>query len=268
MNRLARLASPSLLVAAALLAAPVAAGGLVKPKLPVPKIPDAAKEALPSPTSQPAPLMIGWPHTISTGVLGNCAREPAPHEVIVYDGLNFTGTCAVLTAGFYPSGPNLAIGDNKLSSIKVGSAVRARVYLHPNYTGRWNMYKENTRGGGLADFNDTVTSMRVEPGDRSPSCDDLRDGEFALFEHPHGLGDCVVLPASEVYPTPDTLGIGDDTVSSIYNNSARHITGFADPNFSSTLGIEVPPRSRNDALPTGGSFYNGIDDDISSVRSR
>lgn len=263
MNRLTRLASPSLLVAAALLAAPVAAGGLVKPLSPQ-KIPDAAKQTLPSPTQ----LVIGWPHTISTGKLGNCAREPAPHEVIVYDALNFAGTCAVLTAGFYPSGPNLAIGDNKLSSIKVGSAVRARVYLHPNYTGGWSMYKENTRSGGLASFNDTVTSMRVEPADRSPTCNDLRQGEFALFEHPYGRGDCVVLPASEVYPTPDTLGIGDNTVSSIHNNSTRRITGFADPNFSGNFGIDVPPGQRNEALPTGGTISHGIDDDISSVYSQ
>jgi hypothetical protein len=94
-------------------------------------------------------------------------------------------------------------------------------------------------------MNDTASSYRVIPADRSWNCDDLVDGEFALFKDvpgdntqvqctwgPNGKQqDCVVLDTGIIYyNTPADMGIGNDSISYVANNSAYPIRLFHDAN--------------------------------------
>lgn len=216
-----------------------------------------------TPPAQPQP--IGWPSTIITANSVDCSREPLANEVIVATGTGFGGHCARLTPGFYPYAGNLVVGNDAISSIKVGSGVRARVFKDPIYSGGWNLYNSGTRSGAIGDFNDKITSMRVEPGNRAVTCDDLREGEIALFEHPRGQGDCVVLTGVGQYPNAESMGIKNDSISSMRNNTALKLQAFWHPNMS-LLGAECAPHDKVDSLSTGGLLTTGINDNISSIR--
>lgn len=209
------------------------------------------------------PAPPGWPHTIQSGRLVDCATEPAPSEVLVASDSNFRGRCAILTPGFYPNPGNLVVGNDAISSIKVGSAVRARGFASPQFADRWWIYPPGTRSGAIIP-NDVLSSFRIEPANRSALCDDLREGEIALFEDSYFYGDCVVLPANESYASPENMGIENDSISSIRNNSALKLVAFYDFGFSKA-GIEIPPHTNKATLTGDGWFTNGINDSISSV---
>ncbi|WP_096331497.1 hypothetical protein [Nannocystis exedens] len=244
---------------------PTPGPGTFQPPVDIPKdggvLDPGPKPPTPTPPSEPK----GWPHSILTGTATNCARNPLPHEVLVYRDSNFAGSCAALTPGFYPYAANFLVGNDAISAIKVGSAVRARIFKDPVFAGDWNAYAPGTMAAGLGGFNDRISSIRVEPASRSQLCDDLREGEIALFENSYLRGDCVVLPGDESYANAESMGIENDSISSMRNNSARRLVAFWHPSFSQG-GIELPPHSELDSLPKGGFLSEGLDDDISSIQ--
>lgn len=256
-----------LLAVAVLGATPAHAGKTLKPGL----RPEVGKQPFELDPGQqptqppPPPPQKGWPNLIQTGSDVNCQREPGPREVIVYRDGNFAGNCAVLAPGFYPFAANFLVGNDAISSVKVGSAVRARVFKDPVYAGEWNIYVPGTRTAGIGGFNDKISSMRVEPADRSANCDDLRDGEIALYENSSFRGDCVVLPGEGSYANAETMGIENDSISSIRNSSGKRMDTFWDPSFSRG-SQQLPPHSEIKQLSQGGFMTNGIDDDISSIQ--
>jgi hypothetical protein len=147
--------------------------------------------------------------------------EPAANEVYVYTNGNFGGTCAALYGGFYPNSGTgtggFGLPNDSISSLKVGSSVRARLFADGIYGGSWFWF------GGFGDYavmpsgwNDVTSSIRVESNDRSTTCNDLQPGEFALFRDANFGSDCVVLHYSRYYVTPSDMGIANDSVSSVY----------------------------------------------------
>jgi hypothetical protein len=119
----------------------------------------------------------------------------------------------------------------------------------------------------LGAWNARISSMRVEPANRSYTCDDLRENEIALFENSYFSGDCVVLSAAESYSSPETMGIENDSISSIVNNSALTLRAYFDYNFSNdSMGLDVAPHRSFGVLPGDSWFTNGIDDSTSSIR--
>jgi hypothetical protein len=215
-----------------------------------------------TPTTPPLP---GWPHTIVSGTSVSCSRNPGPNEVIVARDPSFGGTCAVLTPGFYPQPANLVVGNDAISSIKVGSAVRARAFKNPVYGGAWTIYPPNTMAAGLGSFDNSISSFRIEPANRSETCEDLREGEIALYELEYLRGDCVVLPGDSSYANPDTMGIEGDSISSMWNNSARKLIAYWHSGFNQA-GAEVKPHAKAEYLKHDGTFTDGIDNDILSVQ--
>lgn len=242
---------------------------LKKEVLPSPGNLPAQMEQVPPPAAPPPPQAPpepkGWPNKISTASEGNCAREPGPKEVIVYRDPGFTGRCAVLTPGFYPFAENFLVGNDAITGIKVGKQVRARVFKDPVYSGSWTTFGPESRSAGVGGFNDKISSIRVEPANRSESCDDLREGEIALYEHPRQQGDCVVLPGVGSYPNAENMGIRNDGISSLRNNSGLRLLTFWHPSFGQQ-SLPVEPHTKVDSLPTDGLFTTGINDNISSIR--
>lgn len=246
--------------------APAPAGKVIKPGVHIPKDGGVLDPGVTPTTPSPPPEVKGWPHSILTGSSTTCARNPLPHEVLVYRDRNFAGSCAVLVPGFYPYAANFLVGNDAVSAIKVGSDVRARVFKDPVFAGDWNAYAPGTMAAELGGYNDKISSIRVEPAKRSQLCDDLREGEIALFENSHARGDCVVLPGDDSYANAESMGIENDSISSMRNNSARRLIAFWHPSFSQG-GIELPPHSKVDTLSTGGFLTEGINDNISSIQT-
>jgi hypothetical protein len=146
---------------------------------------------------------------------------PQANEVFIFTDPNFGGTCAALFEGFYPNPSPLTPGsfglpNDSISSIKVGSAVRARLFQAIVYGGNFTMIGAmsilNTM---MAGWDNTVSSIRVERASRSTICDDLRAGEFALFRDANFISDCVVLFYGHSYQQPINMGIANDSVSSV-----------------------------------------------------
>lgn len=220
-----------------------------------------------------APPVPGWPHDIRFGKTEGCARNPFPLEVIVYEDPNFTGKCSILMPGFYPRDFQLLVRNDSISAIKVGQLVRARAFKNGEYGGAFTTYGASSTIPKLtSDWNDSISSMRVEMANRSQSCDDVRDGEVGLYESENFSGDCVVLPADGSYATGAQMGIENDSISSIWNNSSKELIAYNSASFNSMHGIRVPPRTKIAELGKDGGNWlfgtEGINDNISSFVMR
>ena len=146
--------------------------------------------------------------------------NPPADEVWVFADANYRGKCANLTRGFFPNsgGPydgGFALANDSISSIKVGSASRATLFKDGVYGGSYISLVAGNYPGMPSGWNDAVSSLRVEDGSRSPKCDDLKPGEYALFRDTYLTGDCVVLHYKNNYDEPIYLGIANDSVSSV-----------------------------------------------------
>jgi hypothetical protein len=111
--------------------------------------------------------------------------------------------------------------------------------------------------------------MRVEPANRSEVCNDLQDGEFAVFRDSNFQGDCVVLPGDGQFENADVMGIANDSISSVKNDSSLWFQGYGDVNFQfGGTAVVVKPHTSESSLPTisGGAGDNVQNDRISSIR--
>jgi hypothetical protein len=159
--------------------------------------------------------------------------------------------------GFYPFPENFLVGNDDISSIKVGSGVRLRAYRDAVYAGGWTRFTPGTRSGGLGTWNDIISSIRVEPANRSEFCNDVQQGEIALFDSTYYQGDCVVLPGG-AYPNPSYMGIADNTISALINKTSKMLWTYADPDYNPWL-LSVSPQESRSGLPAA------LDNKISSM---
>ena len=224
----------------------------------------------------PVPPPLGWPHRVLFGSNAGCNRNPFPLEVIVYEDPNFTGRCAVLQPGFYPNENQLMVRNDSITSIKVGQLVRARAFRNGEYGGGFTDFgPSSSTGRVVSDWNDTISSLRVEPAARHPNCDDVVEGEIAFYGDPNFGGDCVVLPGdgSTSYATAAQLGIANDSISSIWNNTRNALVAFDNISFLGIHGIDVPAHTKVAELSKDGRQYlilttSGMNDAISSAIMR
>lgn len=224
------------------------------------------------PPVTPGPRVLGWPHQVLFGNNNGCARSPFPLEVIVYEDPSFTGKCAILQPGFYPRDWQLMVKNDSISSIKVGQLVRARAFKNAEFGGSFTIYGASSTVPRLtSDWNDAISSMRVELASRHVNCDDVGEGEIGLYESENFGGDCVVLPGdgSDSFATAAQMGIENDSISSIWNNSSKELVGYGGVSFSTQFGILVPPHTKVAELSKDRKFLftgtEGINDNISSV---
>jgi hypothetical protein len=97
--------------------------------------------------------------------------SPAADDVYIWFDSGYHGTCAALYAGFYPySGAvngGFGLPNDSISSLKVGSSVRARLFKDGTYGGE---YKDFTLSTGTmpSDWNDVVSSIRGVSRQQSP----------------------------------------------------------------------------------------------------
>jgi hypothetical protein len=193
---------------------------------------------------------------------------PGPYQVFVYRDSSYRKECRALSLGFYPTDGTLALPHDSISSFKVGSMVRFRAFRDETYGGSYAYWGPNTNFAALGSWDDAIGSARVELASRRAECDDVQEGEFALFEDFNFKGDCVVLSASQNYPTPKDMGFEDDSVSSVRNRSSRAITLHPDPwfggashSFRPYVEFNLSPNSCFLGLCT----YDGDNDEASSV---
>ncbi len=97
---------------------------------------------------------------IAQAAEASCA-DPGPYQVTIYSDWYYGGTqCNVLGVGSYPNPASMGMTDNWMSSLKVGSGVRAILFQNSNYSGTEATYIFNAPD--MLSMNDQTSSMIVQ----------------------------------------------------------------------------------------------------------
>jgi hypothetical protein len=192
---------------------------------------------------------------------------PAPFEVLVFTGKNFTGACASIGPGLYPHSEYLGLSEynDVTHSVRVGSLVRAVLFddapfaSSPVFVGP---------GSEMNNLSFGLSSMRVEPAGRrdtdqeSTSCKVL-SGEITLIS---SNNDCITLLALQFiqgasgtvtqrilgeFPQTEYIGLKNDSIACID-------TRKLDPRFAITVFEHHFYEGRSKTLPAG-VFFNADD---------
>ncbi len=106
-------------------------------------------------------VVIGLVASVICLAVVNRARatcpEPGPYQVVVAAEPNYGEPCSVLEEGFYDT-PYMGIADNTISSIKVGSSVRARLYRDGSWGGPQAPFEGGYGAATLPYGSDNATS--------------------------------------------------------------------------------------------------------------
>ena len=127
----------------------------------------------------------------------SCATTPGGEQVNIYKDDNYSGSCAQLSSGYYPDSSDFGLGNDALTSIKVGGNAKITIYQNDDYDG----YSYTTDASvanlknvamGSSNFNDRTSSLKV-------------------YESPHSYADVSAIPlgidtALAVYKTDSSSG--------------------------------------------------------------
>jgi hypothetical protein len=192
-----------------------------------------------------------------------CVGSPASNEVRVYVNANSGTPCAALYVGFYPFSGNQAggfgVANDSISSVLVGSGVRLRIFSDGEFGGNYRILTSGYYPGMPPDWNDTVSSIRVENAARSATCNDLQPGEYSLFRDPGFAGDCVVLRWGVGYNTAHEMGIANDSVSGILGGPTP--PNSCQPGLTAHWNVQLFVNSP----PVGQSFEFGPGANVSAL---
>jgi hypothetical protein len=209
-------------------------------------------------------VVLGWPHDPKNATPLAACRAAGPNEVVIQAA---NGVCFSLAPGFY-STVNYVSNTWAVLNISVGSGVRARAFFLEHYSQDQDhpfiIYAPTINLPLNTAAQTTIRSMRVEPANRSMTCNDVVPGEIALFEGWDGGGDCVVLPVGP-YPNADAMGIANDSISGVNNQTSVKATLFWNANFDKQ-GAVIAGHTNLPRLPQGGHFSDTIDNQASSMQ--
>jgi hypothetical protein len=167
--------------------------------------------------------------------------EPPPDSIRMYSGQNFGGDCIQLRAYAYPHAGYWNFStfgwNDRVQSLKVGSAVRVKMFLDAAFTGyRFTVYSNSPL------LPTTLSSSaRLEDAITSEACDDLQEGEVAVYEHANFSGDCFIFQTQPNFGFVfHLLGFANDAISSFRSRSSLQVTlGFNDPPDGSGIDFTI-----------------------------
>ncbi len=161
----------------------------------------------------------------------NC-NNPSPNsdQIGLYSDENYCGTAKILGVGEYSSPGNMGFPNDSLSSIKVGSNVRAQLCKDDNYAGGCEDFNgDDSRLGDNGIGDNSVSSVKVI---RKNNCSPNGD-QVAFFTDANYGGNCVVRGIGN-YPDPGSMGIPNDSLSSVRVGGNVRLSLYGDSNYQST----------------------------------
>lgn len=158
---------------------------------------------------------------------------PAPDEVWVFQDFDFKGRWNVLTIGNYINAGQMDMLDNSISSVMVGSGVRAYLCTDEGLNGVCGMFDSHVpfhhpNLSNNVTGNDSISSIRVEQ--ESNKCSP-GPNEVTLFMHFDYHYPCQTLSAGD-YNSPYDFHLPDNGVSSIQIGSNVQATLCRDFNLA------------------------------------
>ena len=181
-------------------------------------------------------LVAGRSYTSQNGGAppsGGCS--PGADQIALFNDINYAGACVIKGVGSYSDpGAFAPVGNDAVSSIKVGSNVRATLYQHSGFGGTAESFTGNDadlRDNAIG--NDSASSLRVESHSTSGGCSPGAD-QIALFNDINYAGACVIKGVGS-YSDPGAFApVGNDAVSSIKVGSNVRATLYQHSGFGGT----------------------------------
>jgi len=168
------------------------------------------------------------------GLLGPSASawaacEPTADQASFYTDANFRGSCVVRSLGDYPTSEAIGLRNDSISSLRVGANAQVIVCKDVQFRGDCILLDHdvsflNDRRVG----NDAVTSLKVQalgtnqcpPG----------PNQVSFYTNADFLGQCVTRGLGD-YPTAGSIGLPNDSISSIRVGSGAQVFVCADDKF-------------------------------------
>jgi len=160
-----------------------------------------------------------------------------PGQAAFFEHGKYKGACVVRKIGRYSNSRAVGIGNDKISSIKVGSRTQVRLCKDNNFRGGCKTYTRSTPS--LGRMNDKTSSAiidRIIPTKNTSIRCTPNANQVAVFEDINFKGACAVLGEGN-YKNSSEIGVANDTISSVlvggnyFPNVA--IMGYKDTNFRS-----------------------------------
>jgi hypothetical protein len=197
-----------------------------------------------------------------------------PGQAAFFEHSKYRGACVVRNIGRYSNSQGIGIGNDKISSIKVGPSTQLKLCKDNNFKGGCSTWTKSTASLGW--WNDKTSSAIIEKilpkKDTSVQCRP-NDNQVAVFEHVDYKGACSVLGVGN-YNNSSQIGVANDTISSVLVGRNVAIVGYKNTNFRSTnfysdknIPYIVGPKSK---IPLQGKVVPanapGGGDAISSIK--
>jgi len=152
-------------------------------------------------------------------------------QAAFFEHSKYRGTCVVRKPGRYANAKSVGIGNDKISSIKVGSRTQVRLCKDNNFRGGCKTYTRSM--SSLGKMNDKTSSAIIgkttSTTTASVSCRP-RANQVVFFQHAKYRGACSVRNMGR-YANAKAIGIGNDKISSIKLGSGSHVVLCKDNNF-------------------------------------
>lgn len=165
--------------------------------------------------------------------------KPNANQVAIFTDSNYGGHCKILNARDYPTPQSMGLANDSVSSIMVGANVEVVLCADNDFQGACETFGSNSDSlGNTSVGNDNVSSLRIvmkagaNPAQRpggTPFCTPNAN-QVAIFNDSQFGGACKILNPGD-YRTPQSMGMPNDSVSSIMVGANVEVALCADDDF-------------------------------------
>jgi len=180
----------------------------------------------------------------------------------------YKGACVVRNIGRYSNSNGIGIGNDKISSIRLGRNTEVRLCRDNNFKGGCSTYTKSTES--LRGMNDKTSSAVIakKPSPSSSSSVTCKPNanQVAVFEYTKYKGACAVLGVGN-YKNSVEIGVANDTISSVLVGRNVAMVSYKNTNFGKVnryidKNTSVIPGKR----PLKGGLNRNGGDEISSIK--
>jgi len=195
-------------------------------------------------------------------------------QVAFFEHGKYKGACVIRGVGRYENSNGIGIGNDKISSVKVGSGTQVRLCRDNGFRGGCELYTKSAPS--LKGMNDKTSSAIIEkvvPTKSTAANCRPNANQVAVFEHSEYKGACAVLGVGN-YKNSSEIGVANDTITSVLVGSNVAMVGYKNTNYGSVnfFGDKNVPymKGKDSPNPLKGKVVEvgtpGGGDSISSIR--
>lgn len=195
-------------------------------------------------------------------------------QAAFFEHSKYKGACVIRQLGRFSNSRGIGIGNDKISSIKVGPRTQVRLCRDNNFKGGCKTYTNNMASlGGMNDKTSSATIEKIVPTKNSSVNCKPNANQIAVYEHVRYKGACALLGVGN-YKSSSEIGVANDTISSVLVGTNVAVVGYNHTEFRSVnlfSSTNIPyMKGKPSKNPIGGKVVPakapGGGDAISSIR--